>query len=446
MASSRKSNLADLVAVRLAPLLPEHTSILVGLSGGLDSVVLLHLLHQLAPRFHWHLSALHVHHGISPNADSWAAFCTNLCASRQIPLVVECVDIQPLREQGIEAAARTLRHAAFARQSCDFVALAHHADDQSETLLLQLLRGAGLRGVSAMPVLAAGEANKPAVIRPLLDIPRAQLLAYAHAHALAWIEDESNCDESYPRNFLRHRIFPVLAQSFPAYRTNLTRAAQHFAEASALLDEMAREDAGAIDFAMATLPVARLRKLSLSRAKNLLRWFLHEQGAPMPSEVQLAQMLRQCLTAAVDTNPCIRYGDWELHRYRDHVHVFPALAAYDSDLQLRWQGEHRLYWPALGTEVVFERVRGQGISLAKLQAAFVTMRLRHGNIGLRPRHGAATRRLKNLLQENAVPPWQRERLPLLFCGDELVCVVGVAIAAAFQCAPDEEGVLPRLAG
>ncbi|MDD2684770.1 MAG: tRNA lysidine(34) synthetase TilS [Gallionella sp.] len=443
MASSRKSNLADLVAVRLAPLLPEHSSILVGLSGGLDSVVLLHLLHQLAPRFHWHIAALHVHHGISPNANAWARFCTDLCRSLSIPLTVERVDIQPLREQGIEAAARTLRHAAFARQPCDGIVLAHHADDQAETLLLQLLRGAGLRGVSAMPVAAASGAAQPAVLRPLLDISRTQLCDYARVHELAWVEDESNRDERYPRNFLRHRIFPVLEESFPAYRTNLTRAAQHFAEASALLDELAREDAGT-DSTGAVLSLARLRELTLPRAKNLLRWFLHERGAPMPSEVQLAQMLQQCLTAAADANPCIRYGDWELRRYRNHIHAFPAFAQYDSDLCLNWQGEAGLHWSPLGVDVVFTRTRGQGMSLAKLQSAPLTLRLRHGNIGLRPNTGAATRSLKNLLQENAVPPWRRERLPLLFCGDELVCVVGVAIAAEFQCAADEEGVLLNL--
>src|SRR5512146_476912 len=214
MASSRKSNLADTVAARLAPLLPKRSHILIGLSGGMDSVVLLHLLHSLAPRFDWRLSALHVHHGISPNAGDWADFCAGLCAQYDIPLQIEHVDIAPLRnEHGIEAAARKLRHAAFARHSCDFVALAHHADDQAETLLLQLLRGAGIRGAAAMPVLSKAEgpvlsrvegplfkpaaAHALATVRPLLDIPRNALLEYALQHALRWVEDESNADDRY---------------------------------------------------------------------------------------------------------------------------------------------------------------------------------------------------------------------------------------------------------
>src|SRR5450756_2743712 len=174
--SSRSgSNCAREAAAQIAPLLPAHSSILIGLSGGVDSVVLLHLLHKLSTRFSWQLSALHVHHGISPNADAWSDFCADLCARLHISLHIERVDIAPLREHGIEAAARKLRHAAFAEQSCDFVAVAHHADDQAETLLLQLLRGAGVRGASAMPVLSlskwpllARRSGSPNILRPLL--------------------------------------------------------------------------------------------------------------------------------------------------------------------------------------------------------------------------------------------------------------------------------------
>ena len=162
------NSLADRVAARIAPLLPARSSILIGLSGGVDSVVLLHLLHKLASRFTWQLSAVHVHHGISQHADKWAEFCVELCARHHIPLHVEHVDIAPLRAaHGIEAAARKLRHAAFATQPCDFVALAHHADDQAETLLLQLLRGAGVRGASAMPVLSCAEGPVLSLLEPL---------------------------------------------------------------------------------------------------------------------------------------------------------------------------------------------------------------------------------------------------------------------------------------
>jgi tRNA(Ile)-lysidine synthase len=446
------NQLSERVAAKIAPLLPEQSCILIGLSGGVDSVVLLHLLRQVAPKFSWQLSALHVHHGISQNADAWVKFCTELCENYNIPLTIEHVDIAPLREHGIEAAARKLRHAAFAKQPCDVVALAHHADDQSETLLLQLLRGAGVRGASAMPLYsvrpelvegavrtASLKSSTRSIIRPLLQCSRQEILDYAVAHQLQWIEDESNADDSYPRNFIRHRVLPLLGEKFPAYRDTLARSAQHFAEASSLLDELAQQDAvQAIDGE--TMAVAALQSLTPPRAKNLLRYFLHRLGAPMPQAVQLDEMLQQLCNARDDAVVCISFGDWQVRRYQGKVYVLPALGEYDKHIVMSWYGEVQLDWSALNTPLQFNHMQGVGISLEKLQRTPVTLRLRQGGEALRPQSKAATRTLKNLLQESHIPPWQRDRLPLLYCGEELVCVVGVAIAAAYQAVTDEIGI------
>ncbi len=424
-------------------MLPVHSSILIGLSGGVDSVVLLHILHKLAPRFSWQLSALHVHHGISQNADAWSDFCVELCARHLISLHIERVDIAPLREHGIEAAARKLRHAAFAEQACDFVAVAHHADDQAETLLLQLLRGAGVRGASAMPQFAertqlAERTDSVSLVRPLLHCSRQEILDYASAHQLHWIEDESNANDNYPRNFLRHRVLPLLSEKFPAYRDTLARSAQHFAEASLLLDELAQQDAAqAIEGE--TLAIAALLSLSQPRAKNLLRYFLHSRGATMPQAVQIDDMLQQLCNAREDAAVCIAYGDWQVRRYQGRVFALRALRDFDQNLVIPWHGEAELDWPALEMRLKFTRTKSAGISLAKLQGAPVTLRLRSGGETLRPHPNAATRTLKNVLQEHYVPPWQRERMPLLYCGDELVCVPGVAVAAEYQ-AVAEEGI------
>ena len=457
MANSRKPNSTDLtgrVAAQIALLLPAHSSVLVGLSGGVDSVVLLHLLHKLSPRFSWRLSALHVHHGISQNADAWADFCADLCAQHYIPLHIEHVDIAPLRAHGIEAAARKLRHAAFAKQTCDFVALAHHADDQAETLLLQLLRGAGVRGASAMPVLGMSKqpllwegAKSPNFLRPLLHCSRQEILDYAAAHQLHWMEDESNADDSYPRNFLRHRVMPLLNEKFPACRDTLARSAQHFAEASELLDDLAKLDAHPLPLSERveanneTLDVSRLQSLSQPRAKNLLRYFMHSIGAPMPQTSQLDDMLQQLCNARQDAAVCVGYDEWQVRRYQGRVYVLRAPGDFDRNLVLPWQGESELAWPALNTRLRFDTAPASGISLEKLQHAPVTLRLRHGGETLRPYPNAATRTLKNLLQEHHIPPWQRDRLPLLYCGEELVCVPGVAIAAEYQAAAEEAGVL-----
>ncbi|HET7833024.1 MAG TPA: tRNA lysidine(34) synthetase TilS [Gallionella sp.] len=465
------TDLAERVAAQLAPLLPPRSSVLIGLSGGVDSVVLLHLLQQLASRFSWQLSALHVHHGISPHADSWAKFCADLCARYSIALRMESVDIAPLRAHGIEAAARKLRHAAFARQSCDFIALAHHADDQVETMLLQLLRGAGVRGASAMPVLSISKGPvlssskrpildlskqelqpespvMPRLVRPLLHCSRQEIIGYAKAHQLQWIEDESNADDSYPRNFLRHRVLPLLNEKFPAYRNTLARSAQHFAEANILLDELAQQD-GAHAIHAGALAVEALRRLSPARARSLLRYFLHSVGAPMPQTVQLDDMLQQLCNARTDSAICIEYGSdttsraerWQVRRYQDGVYALPALNEFKPDLVLPWHGETELAWPPLSSRLSFRQVMGQGISRLKLQSEPVTLRVRCGGETLRPEPHAATRTLKNLFQEHRIPPWQRERLPLLFCGDKLVCVPGVAVAAEYRAEKDEEGIL-----
>lgn len=475
MASSRKlrsANLSERVAAEILPLLPAHSSILIGLSGGVDSVVLLHLLHKLSARFFWRLSALHVHHGISPNADAWADFCIDLCARHHISLDVQRVDIAPLREHGIEAAARLLRHAAFAARPCDFVALAHHADDQAETLLLQLLRGAGVRGASAMPVLMkplairpgyqntiAGSlvmnqpngtkpidsAEKAQLIRPLLHCSRDEIMTYAAAHKLHWIEDESNADDSYPRNFLRHRVLPLIGEKFPAYRDTLMRSARHFAEASSLLDELAQQDATHA-IAGETLSVAVLQALSPARAKNLLRYFLHCCGAGMPQTLQLEDMLHQLCHAREDAALCIAYGDFQVRRYQGRVYVLHTQGEFDRNLVLAWHGEAELAWPALNTRLCFSRTRGSGISLEKLQRAPVTLRYRHGSETLRAAAGAGRRTLKNLLQEHRIPPWQRDRLPLLYCGDEMVCVPGVAIEASYLAGADDASIRVELQG
>ncbi len=419
----------------------------VGLSGGMDSVVLVHVLHAIAPEFGWKLSALHVHHGISPNADSWADFCAGFCLRLDIPLCIERVDVSPLRaDHGIEAAARKLRHAAFAGQKCDVVALAHHADDQAETLLLQLLRGAGIRGVAAMPVLSRVDATPlkptraPATLRPLLDIPRAALIAHARQHGLHWIEDESNTDDYYPRNFLRNRVLPLLEERFPAYRETLVRSAGHFAETCGLLDELAREDAQGQPLDVA-LDIPNLKILSHPRAKNLLRHFLHVQGAAMPHAAQLDDMLRQLCRAREDAAICMEFGCWQLRRYQGKAYVTAFQVNFDPEMVVPWHGETGLRWPASGKVVSFSRVQGFGISLAKLESAPASLRLRKGRESLRPRADAARRSLKNLFQEHHVPPWERERLPLLFCGEELVCVTGIAIHADFQAGPEEAGIL-----
>jgi tRNA(Ile)-lysidine synthase len=281
--------------------------VLVALSGGRDSMALLDALHELADELSLALSAAHVHHGLSAHADAWAAFCANACAARNVPLAVHRVRVVRAGGESLEAAARAARYAALAASDADLLALAHHADDQAETMLLQLMRGAGPPGLAGMPLHRLPAAG-PALFRPLLSVPRSVIDAYARARGLAFVDDESNVDTGMRRNFIRHEIAPRLAAAFPGYPATLVRAAAHQADASRLADDLARLDAAnaiTTDANRRALldrgSLIALFRRAPYRARNLLRWFIVEHGLRTPSAARLAVMLDQLVNAAADS-------------------------------------------------------------------------------------------------------------------------------------------------
>jgi tRNA(Ile)-lysidine synthase len=414
-------------AAYLRTLFSPGSRVCVGLSGGLDSVVLLDCLHRLQLIDYFELFAVHVNHQLSPHAQSWVLFCTELCAQKKIPLHIETVNIARDSGLGIEATAREARYAVFKKQDADFIAFAHHADDQAETLLLQLLRGAGVKGASAMPMLSDG---KPAMARPLLAVTRSELEHYAAQRGLKWITDESNADIRYDRNYVRHAVMPLIEKRFPAYRTTLGRAAQHFAEASQLLDELAALDA---KDAMQgdVLSQSAIIKLSEVRAKNLLRFFLAQHRIAMPQATRLDELVRQLQTCGPDAEVSAALGEYEVRAWRGNIYLIDR-APPAMDLHLAWHGEALLPLAPMAGVLQFTPTKFEGISSAKLQSGAVTVRTRSGGETLQLAANRPRRSLKNLLQESAVPPWQRERLPLLFCGDELVWVPGIGVDLHFQ--------------
>lgn len=282
----------------------------VGLSGGIDSVVLLHALAALRPAG---LAAVHVHHGLSPHADRWAEFCCDFAQRLGVSCVCTRVEVELGSADGLEAAARRVRHGVFAKLDADWIVLAHHRDDQAETLLFNLLRGTGLAGAAAM------RPRRGKLLRPLLDIGRAEIECYAEHHGLEWIEDESNRDTRHTRNFLRHRILAPLAQRFGAVAQNLAAAAARFAEAQELLDALARLDlGGSEDFPVA---VAALQALPEARARNVLRFLLAQRGVKIPNEARLREALRQMLEAGIDRHPAVKLGTHRLVRRRGRILV-----------------------------------------------------------------------------------------------------------------------------
>ena len=433
MASSKKPPQSELPA-RLEPFLHETVkagqTLVLGLSGGLDSCVLLHLLAAARDQHSFRLHAVHVNHGISPNADDWTEFCAALCVSSEVAFSAERVDVPRDSGLGIEAAAREARYRVLLAQPADAVVLAHHRDDQAETLLLQLLRGAGVKGLAAMPQLSSG---RPAILRPLLDVPRSALETYADAHGLQWIEDESNLDLTYDRNFLRHHVFPEIEKRFPACRTTLARSAGHFAEAAELLDEVAAGDA-AIYVKESSLDIAGLRVLSGPRGRNLLRYWLSAHLASPPSTRRLQEVHRQLLNARADAQLRVVLEGGEVRRYRDMA-IFEKNAGAQP-LHLTWQGEQEL--KLAGGTLTFECITGQGIS-ARHVADRLEIRSRSGGERFRPDSRRPTRSLRHLLQEAGMPPWERQSLPLIYAADRLAVVPGIGVACDLQAAGGEEG-------
>jgi tRNA(Ile)-lysidine synthase len=469
MASSRKSSrnsrarpgpdLAARVAAQLKSIVKPSDRLLVGFSGGVDSVALLDSLVRLRRSLRFRLAALHVNHHLSPNAGRWTAFCKTFCRERGVPF--KSVKVRVARGDSTEAAARAARYAAYAREPADYIVLAQHQDDQAETVLLQLLRGAGVKGLAAMPLLRreergvrskGGSRNSrgrsphsspltPHILRPLLDVTRLEILEYAKARKLKWVEDESNANTYFQRNFLRHEVLPVIARRFPGYRGTLARSAQHLAEAGRVLDEVAAADAAG-QMGEGTLAVEALRRLPAARAKNLLRYFLARCGASMPGADRLDEALRQALTAKEDARVLVGVGELELRRFEGRLHAVPELAAPRPDYARRWRGEKKVPLPELGGVLTMDRGRGAGVSVARLRGRPVTIRARRGGERLQPDARRPRRSLKNLLQEARVPPWQRERLPLIFCGDDLVWAAGIGVDCAYSSARGEPALRP----
>lgn len=434
----------DALHAALANALQRHTSpgqkLVLGLSGGIDSVSLLHALRH--PAFsHHHVSCVHIHHGLSPHADAWADFCVALCARYGLALRVERVVIDRADPAGIEGAARAARQRVFAQLNADVVLTAHHQNDQAETLLLQLLRGAGPKGLAAMAEWQPRAGGRAAQLRPWLPIPRAQIERYAREHALQWIVDESNSDTAYRRNFVRHELLPLLARRFPSVVPTLARSAALQADASALLDDLAALDAQTC-VKDDRLDCGCLAALSSARARNLLRWFIARRGMRMPSERRLDEGLRQLLHAAHDARVRVTIAPGiELRRFRNGAYLVPARACV-SQAPVRWHGEPVVRLEQAALEIVFHPVHGTGLSLAKLNAARVELGVRRGGERLRVEKNGVHRSLKNLLHEAGLPPWQRACVPLLWCEGRLAWADGIGCAADFLATAHEAGVMP----
>ncbi len=423
--------------------LPAATGYLIALSGGLDSMVLLEALsryRQIRPGLR--LRALHIHHGLSPNADSWAEHCLQACQQRQIPCQVRQVQVARDSGEGLEAAARIARYQTFEAELAagEVLVQAHHQDDQAETLMLNLVRGSGVRGLAAMP--QSRPVGRGTLYRPLLDWSRNELESLAQSWRLTWVEDESNQEQVYDRNFLRLEILPRLKTRWPALTRRLAQTSTWCREADLLLGELAQLDAQAAITPAGELEIPALLELSPPRQRNLVRFWIEGQGAVAPSERVFERIFSEVMAARVDACPELSWSGVCLRRYRNCLVLTKAEPAVDLQQVLDWnlRDPLGLSWGELRAVLHESSVAGSSLLRLPGLGERVTVRFRQGGESCRMPHSGLRRPLKKLLQEWGVPTWLRSQLPLIYFNDELAAVPGYLVAQGFVAEPGAVGV------
>ena len=421
--------------------LPSPRRYLIALSGGCDSTVLLQVMAALRADYIPELIAVHVNHGLQDDASIWAEHCEVACRSLNVPLIQLDLGLRIAKGESVEAVARHARYQAIKKQMVDgdMLLTAHHQDDQAETVLLQLLRGSGPSGLAAMPQWTTFGCGFHA--RPLLGFSREQLHGYASAEELSWIDDTSNRDTRYDRNFLRQEVLPALVRRWPAMARTLSRSASHCAEAQRLIDEMAMADLeGMQDEGEGALLVEELSKLPAPRRRAVLRAWIRAQGFQVPDTARLDRLQDEMLNAASDRAPMIYWPGVEVRRYQGRLFLMNPLPRHDPERVFEWDGQSPLELPSsLGTLNTDTGIGG--IDPDKWSEGHIQVRFRCGGercrlVGRGHSHG-----LKKLLQEQGLPPWQRDRLPLIYIDDQLAAVGDLWVCQPFFAGKGNPGIL-----
>ena len=400
------------------------TRYVIAFSGGLDSTVLLHSLAGLNPDAE--ITAIHIDHALQEESVAWEHHCRQFASSLGVDFQSVKVRVQLESGKGPEASAREARYAALLAKLTpgDWLLSAHHREDQAETLLLNLIRGSGPAGVAGI-----GDIRRfgPGwLARPLLNVDRQALHDYATSTGLRWIEDPSNSDRRFDRNFLRHEVLPRLKSRWPDIAARLQRSAGHAGEASQLLIDLARIDLENLGDRPERLPIDQLTSLSEARQRNLIRHCLRELGLSTPTALQLDRVLQDLLPAREDAQPHVTWPGTSVRRYRNRLYLMPLELAETFD-GLEVEGARVELGAGLGA-LLFDSVDGPGLEPSLLDAG-LTVRSRQGGEEIRLVGQSHTKKLKKLLQEEGVVPWMRDRLPLVYSGDALVAVGDLWMAA-----------------
>lgn len=400
---------------------------LLAFSGGLDSHVLLHAAAQLrAINPDLNLCAIHIDHGLQSLSADWAHHCQQVCEQLGVPFACESLQLKPRKGESLEAVAREARYAAFTRHlgADEMLLTAHHRNDQAETLLLHLLRGSGVDGLAAMPEVRSFASGK--LGRPLLSQTRRDLQAYADLYALDYVEDPSNQDVRFDRNYLRQRVMPVLEERWPGVANTLARAARLQRESSSLLQGFLREKLPALQGGRpGTLAVSRLLAEDVAMQKALLRAWLEQGGFERPEEQKLLHVISDVLNARADAEPCVKWAGCEIRRYRDDVYAMQPLEPHNSSRVLAWVDTSQPLTISALNITLQSDVLAAWQSYLQANQTTVSIRFRQGGESVFIPYRGGNHSLKHLLQEAGIPPWERSRLPLLYIGEQLVYIPGV---------------------
>lgn len=421
--------------------------LIIAYSGGRDSHVLLHALWQIrqtSPLLH--LKAVHVNHGLQKEAFDWQNHCQKICDEYAIPLTTLSLKLMPAKGESIEELAREKRYQAFANliEQDETLLTAHMLEDQAETFLIQLMRGAGVRGLSSIaPLKAHGKGH---IARPILVVSREKIAAYAQKYALKWVEDPSNLNLRFRRNYIRHQILPSAEQLAPGFAKCVARSAKHCAQSQAMLDEVFQADLKhCLGDKSHTLKISALNAFSPLKQQFILRYWFQQCDVLSPSTKKIDTILQQIFHAKIDANPCIHWGKHQVRRYQDLLYLLPfkkenEIKSASSLQEMQWDLASPLTlhdgscWQA-------KRVPGQGYCLNRMTMP-LTIRFRQGGERCLINGKKHTRPLKKILQEKDIPIWQRASLPLFYQGEKLVGVADLFICEGWQVQdPHEEGWL-----
>lgn len=395
--------------------LTQASKIVVAYSGGLDSHVLLHLVSQVTG---YQVRAVHVNHGLQEEANVWSEHCKNTCDKLKIPLELFTLNLEINKGDSLEEIARRGRYQSLmsSMQMDEVLLTAHHQRDQAETLLLQLLRGSGIAGLASMPNIAPFGVGEHA--RPLLDVPLPELEGYANHHHLSYIEDPSNKNIKFDRNFLRQEIFPLLRERRKGIDRTLARVATHQGEAKTILDEVAEQDFLTVQSALDnTVSIKSLLKLSLARQKLVIRFWISQSGFQFPSEKKLDHIFTNIIDARDDAQPLLEWRGVQLRRYKNRLYIMPPLGNHDTKQSLLWDTRKPVEIPSLGLRL--ER------GILSVEGAEVYIRFRQGGEEIHVANRKLRMSLKKYMNEVGIPPWLRSRVPLICEGEKVKQVINI---------------------